>query len=321
MTSDSEELVTILMPAFNAEAFLQQSVGSILNQSFSNFELIIIDDGSTDNTYDVAMDLAAKDQRIKALQKDNAGWPAARNYGLARSKGSLIALLDADDTWHPTFLERMYSALRANSDYGISYCGWQHLGVSEGRGKPYIPEEFETPDKVAKLLRGCPWPIHATLVRRYLIENAGGFNESLSSTADYDLWLKIAINTKLIRVPEVLAFYHHHDSGQITDNRARIAINQHKIQRAFLYSRPDIQKLVGVRQAKGIISKRLLYQGFDCYWTHDLPAARKIFLHAMRYGYGSPMQWIYMLPSLLPLPIHVGILSLFGNRKIKTSPR
>lgn len=316
MQYKNADLITILMPAYNAEAHLSVSVQSVLDQSYKALELIIIDDGSKDATLKIAKRFAADDNRIKVFSKCNAGWPAARNYGLRHSRGALIALLDADDTWHPAFLEKLHNALTNQPDSKLAYCGWQNLGVSEKRGKPYIPPDYEGPEKAINLLQGCPWPIHAALTRKHLIEEAGGFNENLSSTADYDLWLRITAKNKLIRVPEVLAYYHHHGSSQITANRALIAINQNKIQRTFLSNNPDIRDHIGKNRARALFSKQLLYRGFECYWDRDLITARKIFLHAMRTGYGNPKQWIYMLPSLLPLSLHKIILDMANDKSL-----
>jgi len=226
MRNKNDDLISILMPAYNAAKFMQQSVRSVLNQSYTVFELIIVDDGSKDETLEIASRLASEDERIKVFTKQNAGCSAARNYGLKHSNGSLIAL---DDTWHSVFLEKLHGALTGLPNNGLAYCGWQNLGVSKGRGEPYIPPDYEGADKTLSLLRGCPWPIHAVLTRRCLIENAGGFNENLTTAEDYDLWLRITVANKIVCVPEVLAYYHHHGDDNATANRALVAIDQHKV--------------------------------------------------------------------------------------------
>ncbi len=311
MQHENNELISILMPAYNAAEFLPLSVQSVLDQSHNRFELIIVDDGSEDETLEIARRLAKEDERIKVFTKQNAGCSAARNYGLKHSNGSLIALLDADDTWHSTFLESMYCALSEHPESCLVYCGWQNLGVSKDRGKPYVPPDYnEGPDKNLSLLNGCPWPIHAALTRRCLIEKAGGFNENLHTAEDYDLWLRIAMGNKIVRVPEVLAYYHHYGHDNATANHALVAIDQHKVQRAYLASNTDALHSLERRRAKALISKQLLYRGFECYWHQDLPAARKIFRHAMRFGHGTLRQWVYMLPSILPYQLHKNILKL-----------
>ena len=309
-----DDLISILMPAYNAAEFLSQSVHSVINQSYTMFELIIVDDGSRDETLEIARRFSAEDERIKVFTKQNAGCSAARNYGLKQSNGSLIAYLDSDDTWHSEFLEKLHAALAGQPDKGLAYCGWQNLGVRKGRGEPYVPPDYEGPEKAINLLQGCPWPIHAVLTRRHLIENAGGFNENLTTSEDYDLWLRVTVANKIVCVPEVLAYYHHHGDGNATANRALVAIDQHKVQRAFLAANPNVLQTVERKHAKTLLSKQLLYRGFECYWNQDLPAARKIFRYAMRFGYGTPRQWIRMLPSILPLPLHSTILNLVKHQ-------
>lgn len=310
----NSDLIAILMPAYNAAEFLKRSVRSVLNQSYEMFELIIVDDGSEDDTLEIARRLATVDERIKVFTKQNAGCSAARNYALKHSNGSLIALLDADDTWHTSFLEKLHGALTGQPDKGLAYCGWQNLGLSKGKGKLFVPPDYEGPDKLLGLLNGCPWPIHAALTRRSLMEHAGGFNEALTVAEDYELWLRIAVGNKIVRVPEVLAYYHHHGHENVTANRALVAIDQHKVQRAFLTTNPNVLHSIERQHAKALISKQLLYRGFECYWSQDLPAARKIFRHAMSFGYGRLHEWAYMLPSILPFPLHKGILNLTNRQ-------
>ena len=313
MLRENSELIAVLMPAYNSASFLAQSVQSVLNQSYRNFELIIVDDGSIDGTLEIARTLSARDRRVKVFTQNNAGCSAARNYALKQAEGSLIAFLDSDDTWHPDFLEKLHRALIAQPGVELSYCGWQNLGVSKERGQPYIPPDYEGADKTLHLLQGCPWPIHAVLTNRNLIEKAGGFKENLIAAEDYDLWLRVAIGVKIVRVPEVLAYYHHHGDSNTSANRALLAISQHKVQIAFLNENPIILREKDRVNAKALVDQQLLYSGFDCYWKSELPAARKIFRRAMRLGCGTFKQWIHMLPSILPLPFHSGILSLFNR--------
>lgn len=300
--------VSIIMPCWNAAGHLARSVGSIRAQTAGDWELVVVDDGSTDDSWAVASALAARDGRIRTLRQANAGAAAARNRALDEARAPLVAFLDADDTWEPTFLQEMTAALAADPQAGIAYCGWQHHGLGGGRDDPFVPPEYEGTDKVEVFLGGCRWPIHAALTRRALIIDAGKFDPMLSSCMDYDLWLRVAPQVRLVRVPEVLAHYWHHGSGQITSNRARIALNHWRAQRKYLDAHPAEAARLGRRRVRELTAGELLQRGYTAYWRRDLPAARAIFRAVMRQGYGGARDWAYMLPAWLPLPWHTGLL-------------
>lgn len=290
------------MPCFNAQAHIAISVGSVLVQTFKNIELIVVNDGSTDSSLKILEGI--RDERIKIISQTNSGVCAARNRGLKEATGDYVAFLDSDDTWDRSFLEKLYQVLSANRDAALSYCGWQNVGLPGGQGNPYVPPDYEGPDKARHMLSSCPWPIHAALTRRKAIEEAEGFDERLKNAEDYKLWLKIALSSRIVRVPEVLAYYNFHDGVQATKNRARAACESWLVQREFLKRRSDIVKQLGRPLIRKLIHGELLKRGYICYWDRDLDSARRIFRTVMKTGYGSLKDWKYMLPSVLPLPVH-----------------
>lgn len=300
--------VSIVMPCFNAAAHLARSVGSVQAQDLQDWELVVVDDGSTDDSWQVLQSLARDDPRIRPLRQPNAGAASARNTGLMAAKGEFTAFLDSDDTWDPTFLSAMLGALEPHPEAGIAYCGWQNIGLGGGRDKPYVPPDYESGDKVEALLRTCPWPIHGALVRADLIKAAGGFDESFSSCMDYDLWLRLGTAQKLVRVPRVLAYYYHHGSGQITHNKARIALNHLRAQQQYLAANPAQAGRLGRHRIRQLTWGEVLHRGYVAYWRRDVPAARILFRTVMRHGYGSIKDWVYMLPSWLPESWHRQLL-------------
>lgn len=302
--------VSIIMPCYNAAAHLCRSVGSVLAQTRADWELIAVDDGSTDGTWQELQRLAAADPRIRAIHQANAGAAAARNRGLLQARGIYTAFLDADDTWEPEFLETMSAALDGAPDAGIAYCGWQNLGLGGGRDDPFVPPDYETEGKVAALLDHCRWPIHAALVRTRLVHDSGRFDETLSACMDYDLWLRVGSFHRLVRVPRVLAYYHHHGGEQITRDRARIALNQWRAKRKYLRAHPAVLARLGRKRARDLTEGELLRRGYASYWKRDLPAARKIFRIVMQHGYGTLKDWTHMLPAWLPESWHCRLLRL-----------
>lgn len=303
-------LISVIMPCYNREKTIAESIRSVLAQSFTDWELIIIDDGSIDESITIAQSF--NDPRIKLYAQKNGGVCHARNTGIEHAKGSFIAFLDTDDTWHPDCLSRLYGALSSGKAV-LAYCGWQNIGLAGGQGEPFVPPNYENTEKLALLFQNCRWPIHACLTYKTAIIEAGMFNESILTSEDYLLWLNIAINHPLTRVPEVLAYYHFHDGEQATKNKATIAINHCLTQQLFLEQHPEAIRLLGKPRVRQLIYGELLKQGFDCYWKRELHSARTIFKQAMRHGYGGLSDLKYMLPSLLPYFIHRKLVSMIGS--------
>lgn len=316
MKEKVEKLISVIMPCFNGGNYVAEGVRSALVQTYGHIEVIVVDDGSTDNSLEVLQSIHSKDNRLKVIVQNNKGAGPARNRGLEESSGEFITFLDADDYWSPDCLEKLHGAL-LRMDAQIAYCGWQNIGVSGGRGDPYVPPDYSLGSKVEAVLSSCPWPIHAALTRREVIEQAGGFDESLTSCMDYDLWLRVAPFVKVVIVQEVLAFYRHHDGPQITKDKIRLAFNEWQVQRKFLRVHPEAVAEFGRHKIRELTHGKLLKYGYAYYWERDLESARKIFRKVMQTGYGSLNDWKYMLPSLLPVPLHRRLIRMFGKHRQK----
>lgn len=294
--------ISIIMPCYNAAAHLPASVGSVLAQTRSDWELIAVDDGSSDGT--LAWLQAQTDPRIRVYTQPNRGVSAARNAGLAEAHGRYVAFLDADDTWATDFLGKLLAALQNRPDAVLAYCGWQNLGLAGGRGEPFVPPDYENADKAETLFAGCRWPIHAALVKREAVQAASGFDPALKNAEDYALWLRVATTAPIVRVPEVLVFYHFHGNGQASGEHARAALQHLQAQRQYLANHPELGTMLGAERIRSLTSGELLKRGYECYWRRDLAAARVIFRTVMKQGYGTLADWKYMLPAWLPESWH-----------------
>jgi len=307
MSSYNKDLISVVMPCFNAEANIENSIISVLEQTENNFELIVVNDGSSDSSLAILNQLAIKDSRIKVFSKHNEGAGPTRNYGLQQASGEFIAFLDSDDYWDNDFLKHMKQALK-QSEVSLVYCGWQNIGIKGGRGEPFIPPDYENTNKYETFLGGCRWPIHGALTRRTAIDSGGGFDNRLTSCMDYDLWMKVATSHEIRLVPEVLSYYLHHEGEQITKNKVRLAFNHWQVQKNFIALHPEVVEELGKDKIRKLTIGELLKRGYDCYWQRDLEAARTIFKQVMKHHYGSWRDWKYMLPSLLPYPLHKTLL-------------
>jgi glycosyltransferase involved in cell wall biosynthesis len=200
-------------------------VNSVLAQTFTDWEAIIVDDGSTDNTREVAAQFT--DPRIRYIYQDNRGLSAARNTGLQNARSEFIALLDADDTWKPRFLERMMATLRENPTATAAYCGFQWidaegLPLRQSVMRVVAPERF-----YEELLYHGNWISACSVVVRLTAYRAAGpFDESLRACEDTDMWLRMAQNSaQFIGVPEVLVFYRRTSTNMSDDvDRMRKAL-------------------------------------------------------------------------------------------------
>lgn len=202
--------VSVLMSAYNAEKFIGEAIESILNQSYENFEFIIVDDGSEDSTREIIQTYSNKDDRIKVLQNiSNSGLIYSLNRGLDEAKGKYIARMDADDISLPSRLETQVSFMESHQEVGV-VSAWMK---TFGQGKETVwpsPERHE--EIVTKLFcNNCLWHPVALIRKNTLDENNLRYDSNHPKAEDYKLWVDIAGHKKLANIPEVLHRYRLHD--------------------------------------------------------------------------------------------------------------
>ena len=294
------ELISVVMPSYNAAGTLRKSIDCVLDQSWSRTELIIVDDGSTDDSVEV---IKSYGDRVTLIEQPNSGPGPARNRGITAARGEFIAFLDADDWWTPDCLEKLHAALQ-DSPAGLAYCGWQNVGSGSKGSAPFVPPDFEMQamDKAeAFLSKAARWPIHAALTRRRVLDDAGGgFDEQWPTCMDFDLWLRIGLAGPIVLVPERLAFYLHHSGTQITSKEWRQAINVWRVKRHYVAKYPQTVAHLSRARLRELIDGGLLRRGYDAFWRRDLGSARRIFQTALRTGYWKIKDLKILLPALLP---------------------
>jgi len=209
-------LVSVIVPAYNAEKFISVAVNSILAQTYSALEVIVIDDGSSDSTKDIVNELAVKDARVKCYSIKNSGRAAARNYGISKATGSWLAFLDADDFWAAEKISKQLACWQVDEKVGLIYTERTWVDA-EGNPLADQPQRYKLPEGMIldKLVDGNYICTSTVLIKKELVDVVGGFDESkdFKNCQDYDLWIRVAPKTLAAAVTDPLCFYRLHDEN------------------------------------------------------------------------------------------------------------
>ncbi len=199
-------MISIVIPLYNKEDFILQTISSVLNQSFPLFEIIIVNDGSTDNS--VAQIESLNDARIHLVSQPNAGVSAARNHGIALAKYDLIAFLDADDYWHPNFLAYSLEVLQQNPGVHIVGCNFIRVALGEEKQHSSEPLKYRLINNYfLNALREPLFCSSATVVRKSVFLKVSTFDTGLTSGEDLDLWFRIMLYFDGAFIENNLAYY------------------------------------------------------------------------------------------------------------------
>jgi glycosyltransferase involved in cell wall biosynthesis len=204
--------ISVIIPAYNQADYLGESIQSVLHQDYKDFEIVVVDDGSTDNTAQVVREFS--DPRVGYVYQENRGLAGARNTGIRNSCGQYLSFLDSDDLFLPENLSLLVTELENNPDVG--FVSGQVIPVDEN-GKP-VGKIFENhlPSDPSFLLLGNPVQVGCMMLRRSHQEKVGYFDESLRSYEDWDMWLRLArAGCKMRWLPRPVSEYRFH-TGQMT---------------------------------------------------------------------------------------------------------
>lgn len=259
-------IISVVIPAYNAEKTIQETIESVLNQTFKDFEIIVINDGSTDSTLTLVSQI--NDPRIQIYSYQNSGAPKSRNRGFEHSKGLYIAFLDADDIWVNNKLELQLKALENNSQAAVAY-SWTDYIDQSGKflqsGTHLTFNDNVYPDLlVQNFLENGSNP----LIRREAFANINGFDESLLAGQDWDLYIRLAAHYHFVAIPVVLVFYRFSSNSLSSD-----VLRQEKqclavLEKAFLQAPPSLQHLKKQSLAK-------LYKYLVCHAVQGYPYPEK----------------------------------------------
>lgn len=264
--------VSVVLPAYNAAPFIRQTIASITAQSFGDFEIIVVDDGSIDATAEVA---AAQDPRVRVVQQPNQGIAVARNVGISHTRGEWIAFMDHDDLWHPHKLKAQCEVLGLDPDCGIVYGEFL-------RWNPLTPPNF--PDKtidssrvvadlsgfiLSQLVR-TNWVLLSTaVIRRSVFETVGYFDPAMPPADDWDFVIRAAEHYRFIKLAQPVALYRVHDgqtSLKLTPTNVEFELRSRALERVRVLggSVPDMKE-IRQRQFRALFNYGLLQYGAGLY--------------------------------------------------------
>ena len=230
--SDSPR-ISVVMPVYNAAAVVGEAVESILNQTFGDFEFIIVDDGSADDSGRILREYARRDDRIKLYTQENGGLIPSLNRCCRIAQGRYIARMDADDISLPTRFEKQFRFLEAHAEIGVLGTWIQDI---DEHGTPRTAWPVPTDPAVIRwfLMFGNCIAHASVMMRREVLERAGYYRADALHVEDYDLWIRVSEFTGVANFPEVLLYYRL--SGESVSGRNRLLQDQHtlEVRRRFL---------------------------------------------------------------------------------------
>jgi glycosyltransferase involved in cell wall biosynthesis len=300
--------ISVVLTTYNGSSrgYLSSAIESVLNQSYQNFELLIIDDGSTDNTKK-RCSFYLENDRIRYIYQENSGLAAARNTGIRASSGEFLCFLDDDDVWKPEKLQKqlefIQNRLSGVNNWGLIFT-WLELIDEQGEVISYRGHHQEGRLYRSLLFGNTVDAPSSVLIRREVFDNVGLFDESFENCQDWDMWLRISKEYMIFPVKEYLVQHREH--------RNRISFDNEKI---FRYENAVIEKALATAPAD--ISPRAVYASCHmnrsiCYFAADeFQQFRKMFLKGVKISL-KPVRVEHIL---------LFVLSLFGRPSVHLSRR
>jgi len=271
--------VSVTIPTYNRASLVEEAIKCVLDQTFEDLEIIIVDDGSTDNTRSVVEKYTEKG--VKYCYKKNGGCASARNFGLERCTGEYIAFLDSDDLWPRDFIEVMLNRLEANPQYGCVYCSVVKVSPDGSQKNSYGPDTCKSGLITQELFKRSFIWLQTTLFRKDTLDKFM-FDDSLRNGADTDAILRLSTRIKFLYEPQIkVAFRENHGVSPRKDISS-LNCNRIRVLERFYY-RLGGDKYVAKRIAKRKISHAYRGVAKNYYKQKCRVAAIELYKRAIRY--------------------------------------
>jgi glycosyltransferase involved in cell wall biosynthesis len=288
--------VSVIIPTFNCAALVKEAIESALAQTYRDFEVIVVDDGSDDDTTSVVAQFGSD---IHYLRQTNQGASAARNQGIAMSRGKYIAFLDADDVWKPNKLAEQIPVLERDSSIGLVYSDWAITSENGETKASQLKDLKPASGYVFDGLVQCGFILTSgTVVRRSCLEDVGHFDKTLSIAQDYDLWLRICYRWKIELVNKVLVTKRDRN-GNLSSNLVKTATERIALFDKALKNFTDMTPAT-----RRLVKNQLAYNHWDVGYYHfdqlSLREARKSFACSLSYQASNARALGYLAATFLP---------------------
>ena len=270
--------VTVVIPAYNAIEHIVETIETVLDQTYQDFELLVVDDGSTDGTADLLASFAEQEPKIRIITQCNQGVSAARNTAIKQAQGKYIAILDADDLWELTKLQKQVDSLEANPQAGLCYT-WTAMADSEGKATGRVIMSHAEGDVWQQL---CEMNIvccgSTPMILRRCFDDVGMFDENLLFSEDWDMWWRIAAKYPFSVVKEPLIRYRQHSSSHSTNCQLMLETSRTLIESN--YAQAPIELLHYRNRSYGSIYLYLAWRAIE---SRDYQLAREFRAQALAH--------------------------------------
>ena len=288
--TDSNTKMSVVMTVYNGEAFLTEAVRSILEQSFQDYEFVIVDDGSTDRSAEIIRN--HRDERIRFFPLNHIGRAAALNYAIAQTTSPLVAIMDADDIALPQRLQVEFDVL--SKDDAIDVVSSSYI-IINAQGKvireKYLPVTHQA---IVDLMPvQCSMCFPASVIRKRIILNAGMFDERSTVSEDYEFWLKILGRAKFSNVPMSLIKY------RVSQNSTSVKFKKSQFQRSYQLGSQYLEERLRTQQDRESRALIILQLGKREYYSGTMASARRYFAKLLWSKSLMRFAWRYYLSSLL----------------------
>lgn len=263
-----DDLITVVIPLYNKELSIQNTIFSVLNQTDQNFSIIVVNDGSNDNSVSVVQNILF-DNQGRIVNQENAGEGAARNRGIKESQNDFIAFIDADDEWKPEFLESIRMLIEKYPDadvYGTSYL------IKEKDGTIKVPKIYNYYDEnwhgiIDNFLEiinyGHPFNSSSVVIRKKALVKCGGFPVGIKHGADVDTWIRLSFDSKLAFLNRPLSIYHRDAENRSVDLYGKTLEIYYPTRKLCEYIE------------KGFVPNQLIQSSYEYIAKEQLPLAHK----------------------------------------------
>jgi glycosyltransferase involved in cell wall biosynthesis len=300
---------SVIIPTYNRGRFVREAVDSVLNQTFNDYEIVVVDDGSVDDTKEV---LASYGNRIRYIYQTNSGVSAARNRGILSSNGEYVAFLDDDDLWLPRKLELQIKYLDEHPEVGLLFSNTNT--ATTGEDLRFANKKMS---QISKPHRGKVFrelfvenfiPCCSVVVRRICFDKVGLFDPSLRNAQDYDMWLRIARFFRVDYIDQPLAIYRHHVHS-LSHGVEKEIESEILLRKKMISLDPSLLVQFSHQTIKEAYYRSHVHLGWVQMWKGDLKKARKNYWQYIQLDPLDPRVYVLVMITILPFRL----ISKFGG--------